>query len=266
LYEESGRRSYGDSDLFVAPSHFQEAEGILRNLGFSFVPAEEVVHGRPALEHKWHRPEDGMVVDLHQGLLGVDLDMDGEWEVLSRHRETMTLAGTEVQILDEAGRTFHLALHAFQHGKDTPKPLKDLEIALARVSDETWNKAASLAEKLQASEGFVTGLRLLEEGRALAARLELEIQPTVAGILLASSPPRFAFGLEWLSQAPGVLGKARYVFRAFIPPRSVMEQRNGGNKLSPAGLARAYLSRWWMLLRHGPAAVRAWWRAKRSVS
>jgi hypothetical protein len=170
LYPEGGR-SYGDTDLLVDPARFPAAAAVLGQLGFR--PLRRL--RSPA--QVFYRPRDDGeapdAVDLHRTLHLARVAPETVWATLTADTMEMTVGGTKVAAPGLPGRAFHVALHAAQHGFAYAKGMEDLRRALAVVPLDGWRQAADLARRLGAEDCLAAGLRLLPEGRAVAADLGL---------------------------------------------------------------------------------------------
>src|SRR5215208_3905716 len=205
LYERDGSRPYGDVDLLVDDHRFAEAQRILAELGFRY--------GQPGwreLSHSWKRP-DGSTVDLHRSLVGVGAAPAKLWRELSREVEAIRVGGTELETLNKPALAFHVALHAAQHGgEELVKPLVDLSRALGHADERCWRLAALLAQRVDATPAFATGLRLDPGGAAVAETLGLPSGRPVEVALHAMRQPALVLGLEYLASAEGLAARARF--------------------------------------------------------
>jgi hypothetical protein len=258
LYDESRQRRYRDIDLLIAASDFRAAEVILENMGFSYalaavLPSEEVPHTR-----RWLVPGQWISVDLHHTLPGIGAQGDAVWTVLSRDLEQASVGGVVVDVLDEAGRAFLLALHAASHGERVEQPLEDLARALERVARPVWHQAGSLALELDAVAAFTTGLALLPEGRAVAAEIGAPQNVPVGVLLRASSPADTAFGFERLAATRGSRAKAALLGREIVPTPSFMRVWSPLARRGRLGLGLAYLWRPVWLLLNAASGIKAW--------
>jgi hypothetical protein len=154
-----------------------------------------------------------------------------------------------------------VALHAAANGSDGRQSLEDLSRALSLASDELWHEAAYVAARIGALESFAAGLRLLPEGRAVAARLGLQPPASPEVILHANTVPDGAMFLERLSRAEG--DRLRLLGRAIVPPASYMRARSTLARRGPLGLAVAYATRVLVRLATAGTAVRALRTARR---
>ncbi len=266
LYED-GIRHYLDSDLLVDPGHVSAAEAVLESLRFEHLPLDDIPHDRPWHAHAWVRRGTGTGVDLHRTLIGAGVAPAEVWRILSDETEPMRVGGLEVEVLNLPARGLHVALHAAADGVRTIKPLTDLAKALERAPEDVWRGASALAARLEATQAFAAGLRLLPAGEALAARLGLPEQRSVEIALRADAAPPLSLGFEWLSSTPGLWRKLRFLGRKLVPPPAFMRAWSPlAEKRGRLGLAVAYLWRPVWLLRHAAPAFRAWWRARRSSS
>jgi hypothetical protein len=222
LYGDAAR-AYEDVDLLVEPSRVSAAEGILHQLGFSPWPRRCSDHAHP-----WLRESDGVAVDLHTTLWGVDQDPRLVWEELRRGREPLRLGEGEVDALSVPLRALHLALHAAQH-PDSPERRRDLSRALERAEFSDWQAAERLAERLWALPMMGFGLNLDPAGRELLEHLPL----ARAGLLRAEGGAPLAIGIARLRRAEGARAKASVLAAALC----------GGGDESRGRLSHATLRR-----------------------
>jgi hypothetical protein len=266
LYPHDEPRSYMDSDLWIRPADAGAAEGVLTRLGFRKHVDER---GLPDwwLEHgsDWTREADGVVVDLHRTLAGLGVDPEPAWRVLAPDAETMIVAAHPVRILALPARAMYITLHAAHHGSGSYKALIHLERALATVDDSTWRESASLAKELEAIDAFVTGLRLVPDGAAIADRLGLAATERVEVALRARTPPPIALGFEQLARAQGPLAGVRIVARKLVPPPGFIRHWWPPAARSRRMLLLGYMYRPLWLVRHAPRGLRAWRAARRQV-
>src|SRR5206468_945420 len=174
LFDWRDTRDVG-CELLVGPDPSARAEHVLGQLGFEPHLIEEDMPGWWAHAVGWFRAQDGVLVNLHRTLPGVDVDSERLWHVLTAWTESMEVAGFSAHALNPPGDSLQLALYAAQHGVRWEPGLAALERGLARADLATWEAAAQLARELEATAAFAAGLRLLPEGRGLAARLDLPI-------------------------------------------------------------------------------------------
>jgi hypothetical protein len=264
LYDSESTRLAVDVDLLIAVADRAAAEAVLAHLGYSPFPSnvagEEVKHA-----HHWDRELNGISVDLHLTLPGVGLSDEEAWSVLSRHTEQLVVGGVSLEVLAPAARAMHVALHAAQHGPGFKGPLTDLERALDQLPPQIWEDAAALAVRLDAESMFAAGLRLLDHGKQILARLGLSERMTVEASLRATTPPDLALGFHQLASTPGLRPKLAFLARKIVPPAAWMRSCVPLAQRGRLGLAAAYLLRpFWMLRRAGPG-FRAWRRAVRDA-
>jgi hypothetical protein len=191
------------------------------------------------------------------------MDAERAFEVLASGRETMIIKGTEVQIPDEATRTLLVVLHAAQHGHELRKALTDLEKALERVQAGVWERAHALALRLDALDAFSSGLRLLPVGRELVGRLRVPEARSVEAVLRASTAPDLSLAFEWLSRAPGLRDKLRFVFIKAFPPVTWVREVAGLEEAGWLRLGAWYLKRAGWMARRAPRGFLAWLAARR---
>lgn len=266
LYEGRAERSYLDSDLLVGPAEFEVAERVLRSLGYRSLLGNMRM---PSwwCEHAavWQRQSDGLTVDLHRTLIGIRIDDATAWRVLSGDTEEVVVAGRPVRALGLPARAMHVALHAAQHGPSWPTSIADLERALAVGDEDLWLRAAALAEDLDATAAFGTGLRLAPGGERFAARLGLPDVRSVEAELRSGSSPPLALGFEQLARASDWRMRAEIVWRKLVPTREFLCDWDPDAAGGRVGLARACVRRVLWLLRRAPEGLLAWYRVRRSV-
>ncbi len=266
LYDETEERRQMDCDLLVSPSDLTRAEKILLALGYrrSWDDRRMPSWWR---EHagEWVRDRDGAVIDVHRTLAGIGVDPETAWRNLSRHTETVSVAGREVPTLGLPARALHVALHAAHHGAGPAPPLEDLRRALRSVDSSIWRGAAELARQLGAIDAFTAGLQLEPDGAALAGSLGLPPGVSTEAALKASSPPPLALGFEQLARAHGLRAKVAIVARKLVPPVDFIRHWDPRAQRSRPALLRAYLQRPLWLLRRAPRGIRAWYRARARV-
>jgi len=258
-------RPYGDTDLLISEADRDGAAEVLAAMGYrptfsdwDFPPFNRELHA-----HTWsraHRPS----VDLHHTLDGATAPPALVWTALSNNTQTLQLDGTKVETLGTTGQAVQVALHVAAHGAAFAGPLEDLTRALERLDREGWKSAADLAAELGALDSFTAGLGLVPAGRALASGLELPRPSSVEVNLRASTSPRFALRLEWLSQAQGIRAKLSLAWHLLLPPRAFMQAHLEPGHWPRLALVWAYLTRLMRLPRHALPAVIAWLRARRA--
>lgn len=263
LYADPSERVYNDCDLLIHPDAYVQISTSLSELGFAKRSGAVGVSDRPIHAENWVRSMDGAVVDLHTALIGIHLPADQAFDMLSSRSELMLVRDVPVPILDPAGRTFLIGLHAAQHGSELGKALADLELALEKVPVPVWREAARLAASLEAVDAFASGLRLVQAGVARAAELELPADADAEAILRASTAPHLSLGFEWLSRVPGLRPKILFVLTKLFPPPAYMRAVSGREDAGPAALGRMYLERVLWMVRHAPRGFRAWLAARR---
>jgi hypothetical protein len=158
-----------------------------------------------------------------------------------------------------------VALHAARHA-DLPRPAEDLRRAVQVASRETWGEAAELARRLQALDGFSAGLRTLPTGVKLAEAVGVQPPRSTRAVLLTQSPPPGADGLDALVTARSVRAGVELVARTFVPTRRWMRASTALGRRGGPWLGLAYAWHPVGVLARLPAAVRAWWRARRSAA
>ena len=265
LYEEGPPRSYRDCDILVAPHDIARAEETLASLGFEHPPLDDLPFDKPWHAHAWVRSGSASI-DLHRTLIGVGVEPQTVWQILSANTSRMMVGGRDVEVLDRVARAVHVALHASHHGSGIRHPIRDLELAARKLPRETWQEAAALAKRLNAVPAFSAGLRLDPEGEVIADALGLPREVSVELALRSTTATPTAVGLEWLMRTRGLRAKLLIILHTLFPPPSFLRAWSPLARRGIAGLALAYVWRpLWLLVQLGPA-TRAWWRARRRAT
>ena len=263
LYTDGVLRTYGDLDLLIEERKTGAAEERFRHLGFEPLPVVEFADKAPWVGRVWRRPDDLAAIDVHRTFQGVGVDPQTMWGVLSRRTSSLSVGGSEVKVLDHGARAFHLALHAIQHGAQKEKPIEDLRRGLALLPRSTWAEAAEVAHALDAVDYFSGGLRLLDEGRAVARELGLPEPRSMEALTKIEGAPELARGVGRFVELKGPRAKFGYLFRALVPTPASM--RSGDPRTSGIlDLAGAYIRRWKRVASAAPSVLSAYVKARRA--
>jgi len=258
--EDPGQRPYGDADLLVAPSRFDDAGRAMSELGF-----RDALNGIRASEasrlHElaWDRAPHERV-ELHRSFGGVG-DADAFWAAMRRHTSPLTVAAAQVAAPDRVAGALLYALHAAHHGQDRGfyQPLKDLRRAVEQFDDAVWLEAAELATEVDAAGPFAVGLSLDPGGRDLADRLSLRAPASSLTWLKAKGV--FHSGDMRMGQiaAARTSGERLQMVRdGLFPSHAWITALQPELRGHPLALAAAYLRRWLTFAIEFPRAVLHW--------
>ncbi len=262
LYRDGEPRAYCDTDLLIAPEHWDLSARVLMSLDFSLI-SEPDPPGRLPHGLMFHRERDDATVDLHRALYGLGASPAEQWGALSSRSVPVTIAGSEVPALAVPARAMHVALHVAQHGPTMRQPLEDLSRALAIVSDQDWDAARQLAEQLEGLAAFAGGLQSHEQGRALMARLAIPAPDSTDVLLRTANWTPGALHLDWLVETRGVRAKLRVFARGLVPPAKAMRAKWPLARRGRRGLAACYFWRTVSLPVLAPPALLSWLSARR---
>lgn len=257
LYREDEQRGYADIDLLIDPRELDRVRQCLSELGYHDSSKSLGIDDVGGVVHaeSWIDEAHVVQVELHYWLAGSQLDPHLAWQVLSRRRLWIEIAGRSVPVLDRGGQAMQLALHAAQHGPDYPKGLRELALGLERWPIEVWQDAAGLASELQAADTFAAGLRLVAAGERLARELGLASNPALDWeIRNRGARPRGTFHLDALSQASTARERLDILRRSLFPARAWLVWHYPWADRGRTGLA---LARTLHLLRAPAWALRA---------
>jgi hypothetical protein len=262
LYGRDELRVYYDSDFLVPPGEWERAGAVLEGMGFEDRLA---TMGHPRMEslhsYPWGNDDARDAdVDLHATLEGLDAAPEDVWAVLSAETVPHLLARRELAVLSPAARAMHVALHVAQHRRG--HPVEDLERALARVPESTWERAAALAAELDGTAAFSSGLCALPAGRGLAARLGVAAATSAHTSLRAAQVP-LAEGLYELHRARDARTRIAIVRQEVFPAPQFLRWWTPIARHGRLGLVAAYLWRPLYLVSKLPRAGLALWAARR---
>lgn len=265
LYGDGEQRDYVDTDVLVAPPMCGVAEDVLRELGYKRDVGERSMalvgnHG-----YAWRRPTSRIAVDLHHRLPGVAAPAPELWESLRPYTVSVQMLGATIAALSAPALAFHMALHAAQHGVRGEKSLRDLGRALDRVNHDEWVAAAALAEQVDATDAFGTGLRMLPAGAALANQLCLPTSKSRRVTMVAMGAPPVALMADRLRKTPGTGAKATLLWAKILPPADVVRLQWPLARKGRAGLMLIYPWRLVVLAAQVAPSVIAWRRAGRVI-
>jgi hypothetical protein len=261
LYDSIGERPYDDIDLLIEPERCVVARDLLAPLGFVPHAPGTTAHHEVVIRSSPVRVE----LELHQTLIMLEVPARLVWDRLNTDAQTITIGGVPVTVPSPAAAALIVVLHAAQHGLAAARPIGDLTRAVHRVDDTVWRHAAALAAELDARPAFGFGVRLIPEGRDLATRLGLPMDPVSRELhLRALSPPMTSLGLERLASTPGLVGRFALLATEVVPSPAHMATWKPTVGRSGWRLACAYLWRPFWLLAKLPQSARALYRAERS--
>ena len=262
LYDSALERTSTDVDVLVDPVDEPAAARVLDRLGFRTLHGRSaaMLFGHPAVE--WVRGTD--CVDLHRGRFwGITVAPEAAWSVLAEHRETITLGGAPIEVLDEAGRTLQLVVHAAAVRADFHARRVTTSTARSSGSPTACGGTPPVwPRQLGADAAFATGLGLTDAGAVLARSLGL-VDParwdrvaSVDATLRAEGAPRFATGIaRWMAE-PGLRPRIAIAARVVVPTPSYLAQQFPWAPRSSLHLLCAYVA-WLGVLARGlvPAAT-----------
>ncbi|MDQ6725931.1 MAG: nucleotidyltransferase family protein [Actinomycetota bacterium] len=257
-----------DIDILVEPVRFVDAQRALAELGYES-PLADAASCEIGPNTTTLRRAGGVTIDLHHRLIGAPAEPPERcWEVLnSRTIPYMLVTRVEVRALDIPARAMHLALHVAQNGPRDAKPMEDLRRGLALLSEEDWRAATEVAERMGAVQAFAEGLRLCTAGAEVADALGLPTAPRNLEMeLRLTSAPFESLFFARLADTPGLPAKAALICRKVWPTPDYMRLHFMVARRGRFGLLRAHLIRPVSLLRRSGPALRAWARARASLS
>jgi len=265
LYPDEAR-IYSDADLLVAPNNWERAGRVLERAGFSadprWIPATQFseTHAKPF-------QRDGLSVDLHRALPGLDGDPQAVWDSLHARAHRQQIAGAQLKVPDRDALLLHIALHAAHHaGEPGFKAFEDLRRAIATADESQWRQTLDLARAHDGVPAFATGLRLMPEGHDLVRRLglcqtrSLRHELRGQGDVMAEE-----LGSLLLSERPAA-ERLRTVMQELFPRPEYMRHWSVLARRGRLGLAGAYAWRPLWTIAQLPSAARTVWRVTRTAT
>ena len=241
LYGRDEWRPSVDLDLLVGDAHRGVAERMLSRLGFEpYLLASDCYPGESPHADEWIRRQDGLSVDLHRSLPGVGASDAVLWAALQPHIVPLDVEGTSVPSLDDAGLCLVAALAAWQDGPTVPKAREDLRRALAGISAEAWEFAATLAAGVEAREAFAAGL-LVGGGDAMIDRLGGD--GDLSSRRLSWDAPHLARLSRVLRNTPSPAARLAIIARIAFPTPRALKASDVLARRGRWGLIRAYARR-----------------------
>ena len=201
-------------------------------------------------------------VDLHRSFFWARVDPALVWDLVSRNTEPLVVGGTVVETPGPAVRALMLALHVAAHGSGVRQPLRDLSLGLGRIEESVWRQAYALAHELKAAQPFAAGLRLLEDGGALAQRLGLSTGDSIEIRVRSRGAPPTAIGFVHLLEQTSVSARLRFLGANLFPSPAFVRGWKPVARRGPVGLAAAYAWRPLWLMWMAPRGFGAWMRAR----
>src|SRR5262245_4259142 len=118
-YGEIGLRQAGDIDILVARDQVEAARGALTSIGYqmsrALTAAQFSSHARFHCEMTFTRDDQQTIVDLHWGLAPRSFVFKLEAHEVLLRRETVSLAGTQVDTFAAEDLVLYLAMHGAKH-------------------------------------------------------------------------------------------------------------------------------------------------------
>ena len=238
-------RSSADLDLMVARPSLAAARAALESAGFRPLATRD----RWAADwwkhaEVWKRGKPFEVeIDLHRSLPRAE-NAEAVFEALSRDAQTIEIGPVRVRTPSDAGCTLIIALHAAVHGPARERSLDDLRRAVSVVTEATWRDAASLAAEVGLTSSFAFGLRLVDNGGALADRLGVRGSGTFGDRLRAGGiEDDGAIWIDRVRNAPSRRAAASTLYDALFPTPSSVRARHPELGSSRMALCEYYVRR-----------------------
>lgn len=243
------QRVSSDVDLLVEPGRDRELLDALATLGWRRRPsnADELTfppHSHSLINAQW--PCD---IDLHFRYPGIE--SPDAFDALWSHRETVVLAGVEVQTLNRIANALIMALHCLR-APYLARHSYELDQLTLRLTSEDYTELLALAGATGSQRALVPLL--------IAAGREDLVQPdwqemSEEWVIRTSIPSNVARRWHYWRTLP-LRDRVAYAYRALFPPIEEFRVLNLYGDFGPRAMAKLYLVR----LKKGafelPAALR----------
>lgn len=159
-YPSADLRMYDDLDLVIAPGDFQKAIDAMESAGLELVDRNWALIRSEGRAQLHLRLPLGTLADVHWSLLNrgsVREAFDLDPHVLFARARSLTVAGIEIQTLDEVDTLLHLCVHATLSGGDRLVWSKDIERAI-RVDAPLWDEVVRRAREWRAGPSVAIAL------------------------------------------------------------------------------------------------------------
>jgi hypothetical protein len=235
-YPDPALRSFGDVDLLVRSSQFDDAVEVLVAAGHR----RKFPEPRPGFDRRFGKgsclvSQAGYEIDLHRtlamGPYGVRIDLGALW----RRSATFELGGREFHALGPEERFLHACFHAAL-GDKTPRLTSLRDVAQMQVSRpldpdltcrliSSWGAEAVVARAVRMAADV---LGLEPDGRL--ARWAIGFSPSrrdrrSLAVYTGPIPTYAAKSFAAVRAIPGIREKAAFVFTLAVPDRRYLEQR-----------------------------------------
>ena len=260
-------RGYGDTDLWVDPDRYAEAERALERSGFE--PAEPEEWGESDFQphaRAWVRRADNSIVDLHRALPGLRYTApEHVWSVMREHRASQRLGGGEVTVLDLPARlvlvVLHLRHHALYEHHWARRRRRRRTCAERWRSPPTRSGARHTACRTGSARHPCSprGCAWSRRALTLADRLG-RCRPSCSSASGPAPTRRCSSASRGWPNCPGSPPKAKVVAREVVPTRAQMRYDSRLARRGGTGLALAYVQRVGHVARYALPSWRAWRR------
>jgi hypothetical protein len=262
--DRPAERVYCDCDLLVAPEDTERARALLADLEF-FAQEHPLIEVDEHHARIFLRSHDGANVDLHRTLHGMErLAPDRVWAMVRSHLAQMEVGGASVDIPDPVLRTLNVALHPVPTDGPTSQPWHDLELALARIDDTTWEAAVTLARELEIEHELSARLRRLPAGAALADRFRVTPHGSdyydLVGAVTSGRAPQSVFTISHLRSQRTRRARIAYVRAKLFPPTEQLQRDHALARRGAAGVLLARAQRVIVVIGRLPRALLAYRR------
>lgn len=152
-YGDIGLREFGDIDLLVPREDVSEAIDALESCGYAWEGAprldDSALLGGPftkPLVPEYELQQESMVVEVRWRVGDPDRPFSPDVETLWQHRDRLSVAGTDVDVLSPEERLLVLAFHGTKHRWHLLKWVCDFVAALDRT-DTVWPRLLRRARR-----------------------------------------------------------------------------------------------------------------------
>jgi hypothetical protein len=263
VYPHPALRPLRDLDILIPPERLMDARAALIAGGLSTVDRYERVPEsvKDAAPHLPPLLAGNVSVELHKRIFHLKRDADagpdltedpGFWE----RCVTGTVAGTPIEAPSPTDQMLHIIVHGVYDHQLANGPLLLSDVALlVAAGGVDWGRLDELAQRTGRERGVALARALVQRywaqpdnetgNSADGATVPLDVLDTAAMLLLREHDSRQdALLLERLRNATSLLARARILFGAICPPRTIMASVYPVDEHSP-WLWLWYPAWWW---------------------
>ncbi|WP_369345770.1 hypothetical protein [Demequina maris] len=258
-----------DADVLISPEGVEELCAALAGCGWLERPSGDPAGLKPEHSITLIHPAWPCDIDMHVYFPGFLAPAQAVFDMLWARRQSLALAGVEVDIVDRSSAILIAALHALRTPVQTPRHAQEIrglvDTVLPSMAPDEVNDLVALAGAAGA----------IDSARPMLDRLSVELPPPLAhgeNPTLDAWRARVGGHGEVLGQWMPVLRRARWRDRPALVARVIWPSAStfrASHPDTPPGWGATVRGRWARVgrgLRAAPRVVRGRWLARRGTT